>query len=109
MWFRTPKLDAILRNQAEILRLLNILVTQEQKLMATLNDVQNAVTAEDTVIDSAITLIQGLADQIKNLQPKQAAIDKLAADVSAKSQALAAAVAANTPAQASGSGGGSTG
>lgn len=66
--------------------------------MATLADLQAKVTAEDTVIDSAITLIQGLAAQIAALQPSQAAIDALAADVQAKSDALAAAVAANTPA-----------
>jgi hypothetical protein len=68
------------------------------KIMATLADLQAAVTAEDSVIDSAITLIKGLADQIAALQPNQAAIDALAADVKAKSDALAAAVAANTPA-----------
>ena len=66
--------------------------------MATLADLQAKVTAEDTVIDSAITLIQGLAAQIAALQPSQAAIDALAADVQAKSDALAAAVAANAPA-----------
>src|SRR5882724_7958323 len=67
-------------------------------IMATLQDVQNEVTQEDTVIDSAVALIQGLAAQIAALQPNQAAIDALAADVKAKSDALAAAVAANTPA-----------
>lgn len=66
--------------------------------MATLIDLQTAVTAEDTIIDSAVTLIQGLAAQVAALQPNQAAIDALAADIKAKSDGLAAAVAANTPA-----------
>ena len=66
--------------------------------MATLTDVQAAVTAEDSVIDSAIALIQGLAAQVAALPPNQAAIDVLAADIKAKSAALAAAVTANTPA-----------
>lgn len=66
--------------------------------MATLTDVQAAVTAEDTVVDSAIVLLTGLAAQIAALQPNQAAIDALAADVTAKTAALAAAVTANTPA-----------
>ena len=66
--------------------------------MATLTDVQAAVTAEDSVIDSAIALIQGLAAQVAALPPNQAAIDALAADITAKSAALAAAVTANTPA-----------
>lgn len=65
-------------------------------IMATLADLQAAVSAEDTVIDSAMELITGLAAQIAALQPNQAAIDALAADVSSKSAALAAAVAANT-------------
>ena len=67
--------------------------------MASLADLQAAVTAEDTVIDGAITLINGLAAQIAALAPNQAAIDALAADVQAKSDALAAAITANTPPQ----------
>lgn len=67
-------------------------------IMATLADVQAAVTAEDTVIDSAIALLQGLADQIAALPANQAAIDALAADVTAKTQALADSVVKNTPA-----------
>jgi hypothetical protein len=77
---------------------LNKVIERQKQIMATLADVQAAVTAEDTVIDSAVALIQGLAAQIAALAPDQAAIDALAADVKAKSDALAAAVAANTPA-----------
>ena len=67
-------------------------------IMATLQDLQASVTAENTVIDSAITLLQGLAQQVKDLKPNQAAIDALAADIGGKTQALADAVVANTPA-----------
>jgi len=80
-----------------ILALIRIVYYQE-KIMAGLADLQAAVTAEDSVIDSAVTLIQGLADQVAALKPNQAAIDALAADIKGKSDALAAAVAANTPA-----------
>jgi len=66
--------------------------------MATIADLQAEVAQEDTVIDSAVTLIKGLADQVAALKPDQAAIDALAADIQAKSDALAAAVTANTPA-----------
>jgi hypothetical protein len=86
-----------IHNHSDQELLLRILHHQE-KIMASLDALTKAVTAEDTVIDSALVLIQGMADQIKNLQPTQAAIDALAADVQAKSDALAAAVAANTPA-----------
>lgn len=78
-------------------QILTIVINQGAQIMATLQDLQAAVTAEDTVIDSAITLLQGLAAQIAALTPNQAAIDALAADISAKTQALADAVVANTP------------
>ena len=65
--------------------------------MATLQDLQDAVAAENTVIDSAITLINGFSAQLAALEPNQAAIDSLKADVDAKKDALAAAVTANTP------------
>lgn len=82
-------------------RILQHFFINNQKLdsiMADLSKLQDAVSQEDTVIDSAITLIQGLADEIKNLPAgDQDAIDALAADVQAKAQALAEAVAANTP------------
>ena len=87
----------ILARLSFIRRELESLSRKVDKLMATLADLQAEVAAEDTVIDSAVTLIQGLADQVKNLQPNQAAIDALAADIKGKSDALAAAVAANTP------------
>ncbi len=76
--------------------LLQTISQKLDKIMATLADLQAAVTAEDTVIDSAVTLIQGLAAQVAALQPNQAAIDALAADIKAKSDGLAAAVAAGT-------------
>lgn len=65
--------------------------------MATLQDLQAAVAAEDTVIDSAIALLRGLAAQVAALPPDQAAIDALAADITAKTGVLSAAVSANTP------------
>ena len=76
----------------------NALKERIDTIMSTLKDVQDAVTAEDTVVDSAIALLQGLAAQVAALQPNQAAIDALAADINAKTSALANAVAANTPA-----------
>lgn len=82
----------------DIIAALSRLRTTQEIIMATLADVQAAVTAEDTVIDSAMALIQGLADKVAALAPNQAAIDALAADIKGKSDALAAAVAANTAA-----------
>lgn len=89
--------------------------------MPTLADIQAsnaaleaAVAAEDTVIDSAVALINGFAGTITDLKTQlaaaiaandpaaiQAVVDAMtatAADITAKSASLAAAVTANTPA-----------
>lgn len=51
-----------------------------------------------TVIDSAITLLNSLAQQIRDNATDPAALTQLADDLDAKQQALAAAITANTPA-----------
>jgi hypothetical protein len=55
------------------------------------------VTAEDTVIDSAIALLAGLAAQVLAVAGDKAATVALSASITAKKDALAAAVVANTP------------
>lgn len=89
----------------EVIRLLKVLYSKDdlilkklETIMSALDDLQAAVTAEDTVIDSAITLIQGIPALIAAAGTDLAKLQALSADISAKSQALAAAVAANTPA-----------
>ena len=62
-----------------------------------MTDLQAAVAAEDTVIDSAVTLLNGISAQIADAAGDRAASLALSADVKAKSDALAAAVVANTP------------
>lgn len=71
--------------------------------MNTIDDVVTNVTNENTVIDSAVTLIQGLEAQITALKVgtdpvTQAKIDALVTSIKAKTDALAAAVATGTPA-----------
>lgn len=67
-------------------------------MSAQLDALQAAVTAEDTVIDSAVTLIQGIPALIAAAGTDPVALKTLTDDITAKSQALAAAVTANTPA-----------
>lgn len=55
------------------------------------------VTENTTVEASAVTLIQGIAAQLAG-NPTPAQVDALAAELKTSSDALAAAVAANTPA-----------
>lgn len=74
--------------------------------MDTLQDVVNLVTDEGTVIDSAMTLLDGLAAQVAALKPNQDSIDNLAANIRQKKQALVDAITRNTP--AAGTGGGTT-
>ena len=77
-------------NRAQRLRL--------EKVMAAIDDLQAAVAAEDTVIDSAITLIQGIPALIAAAGTDPAKLAALQTDITTKSKALADAVAANTPA-----------
>jgi prefoldin subunit 5 len=88
-------------NQAQIDRIerkLDLLLAREKTVMATLDDVKTKVEAENTVIDSAITLLGDLSAQIAALKNDPAALQALADEIDAKKAALAAAVAANTPA-----------
>ncbi len=95
------KLNSIMGN-------LDVIQAQNEALMA-------AVAAEDTVIDSAVTLITGFGTTLAALQQQladaiangndpaavQAVADSIGAtvtDINAKKDALAAAVSANTPA-----------
>lgn len=66
--------------------------------MSALTDLQAAVAAEDTLIASAITLIDGIPALIAAAGTDPVALAALQADITAHSAALAAAVAANTPA-----------
>jgi len=62
-----------------------------------LDDLKAAVEAENTVIDSAIVLLDGLAAQIVALKDDPVALQSLADEVNAKSGALSAALTKNTP------------
>lgn len=70
-------------------------------LMATLTDLKNAVAAESGVVQSAITLLNGLTAKIQTLidaGADPAAFQALVDDVKQQTSDLAAGVAANTPA-----------
>jgi hypothetical protein len=55
------------------------------------------VERSTTVAQSAVTLINGLAEQIRQLRDDPAELDRLAGELSAQADALAAAVQTNTP------------
>lgn len=66
--------------------------------MDAIDDLQAAVTAEDTVIASAVTLLNGIPALIAAAGTDPAKLQALTADIQAKTQALSQAVVANTPA-----------
>lgn len=66
-------------------------------MTAELVALQAQVAQTDTVIASAVTLIQGIAAQLEAIKDDPAAISALAADLQGTTAALAAAVTANTP------------
>lgn len=66
-------------------------------MSAELERLTTEVTEIGAVVDSAVTLINGLAQQIRDLATDPAALNALADELDTKANALAAAVAANTP------------
>lgn len=85
------KLDQVLQNQALILGIL-------RKEMAAIDDLTAQVAENTTVEGSAITLIQGIAAQLAAAGTDPAKLAALQTQLKASGDALAAAVAANTPA-----------
>lgn len=67
-----------------------------EKYMAKLEDVEREVGEMSSVIDGAITLINSLANEVRNAKDDPARLEKLANDLDQKAGLLAAAVAANT-------------
>lgn len=72
----------------------------EKNIMATLQDIKDAVAAEKTVEDSLIKLLDSIEQQLKDAIAANdpAAMQAIVDDINANKQAMADAVAANTPA-----------
>jgi hypothetical protein len=80
----------------EMMNLLSLILIKLEATMAAIDDLQAAVAQEDTVIDSAVTLINGIPALIAAAGTDPAKLQALQTDIQNKSQALAAAVA-NVP------------
>lgn len=81
-----------------ILALLRALVAQEKAIMKELDDLTTQVQATDDAEQSAIALINGIAARIDAAGTDPKALAALTASLKSKSDELAAAVVANTPA-----------
>lgn len=82
---------------ARIERLEKNIISQLEKIMSALSDLQTAVAAENTVIDSAVTLLQGLKTALDAAGTDPVALKALSDDITAKTNSLSAAIVANTP------------
>ena len=78
--------------------LLRSVLVKEQRIMSELTDLQAQVAQNTAVEQSAIVLIQGIADRIEAARTDPAALQALTQELRSMDEALAAAVAANTPA-----------
>ena len=65
--------------------------------MAALDLIIEKVTAQSTVVSSIVTLLNELAAQLVECQADPAKVAEIAAQIQANTDALAAAVQANTP------------
>lgn len=95
------KLDAVLELAREAVRSGHrIEQTERTLIMATLDDILAETTSQKTLVDSVVTMIAGLHDQLTQALASndpakvQAALDA----IKANDTALAEAIAANTPA-----------
>lgn len=70
----------------------------EKKMSQELDDVKREVTESKTVMEGAATLLDQLSTLIRNNAEDPAALRKIASDMDAQQQALAAALLRNTPA-----------
>ena len=68
-------------------------------MSAQLDTLKNEVAESKTVMQSAVTLLGGLAQQIRDLKEDPVALEALATELDSSTNALAAAVSENTPAQ----------
>lgn len=76
---------------------LTTLLKGQGKMTVELDRLTTEVAETRGVVDSAIALIGGMAQQIRDLSNDPAALTALADELDAQTNALAAAVAANSP------------
>ena len=81
----------------ELYHMLAHIIETQEKIMAAIDDLAAAVAAEDTVIDGAVTLLNGIPALIAAAGTDPAKLAALQADITAKTTTLAAAVLAGTP------------
>lgn len=77
---------------------LNRMETKQEVELANLKEVREHMGSLTSVVQSAVTLIDGLQDRVANLEPNQEDIDALAAEIGANKDSLVQAMLENTSA-----------
>lgn len=85
------RLDAL---QSEI----GLILDRQEIIMATMADLEAAVTRNTDVDESVLTLLAGISQQLKDAQGDPAKIAEVIAKLDANTQKMSDAVTANTPA-----------
>lgn len=76
---------------------LGLILNQTGKLMATMAELQAAVTRNTDAGDAVIVLLQGISQQLKDAQGDPTKIAEVIASLDAETQRFSDAVTANTP------------
>lgn len=91
------RLDDLNRRVTALHAAVVFLIKEEKKMSKELQDLQAQVAENTAVESSAVVLIQGIADQLAAAKDDPAAVAALCDQLNASADALAAAIAANTP------------
>lgn len=94
----TPRLGRIVLALFSIATAIGFLSRKVHRMTTAVEDLTAAVEAEGTVVQSAVTLITGLLDQVQANKNDPDAIEAVVAKVRGQTAALAAAIPAGTPA-----------
>ena len=83
----------------EVARLLKKILKEEEKIMATMQELRSAVERNTSVDDSVLTLLSGISQQLKDAQAQNdpQAIQDVINQLDANTQKMTDAVSANTP------------
>jgi hypothetical protein len=91
------KFKKVFKKLDTIMSILDHIQLEEKSMSVQLDRLTVEVSEIGTVVDSAIALLEGLAARLAEIANDPAAITALADELDLKANALAAAVAANTP------------
>ncbi len=83
--------------EAMVFVALLLILLRQRVILMTLDELKAKVQANTDVTTSAVTLINGLAEQLRAIATDPVAIQALADQLDAADKSLAAAIQANTP------------